>query len=199
MRTRRLALALLAWCLTPAIEGQLDSAYYGLSIGELDYSNRAAGLGGKLGGSTESWRVMIGYQFLKHFAFEGTYGKTGTVVDAAQGLLPSNELRFDTELSKILGFRALGTVPFDNGLSLIAGGGFVYIEQYVALSINGAPFLSGDIDRGGQLTYYLGAQYDWERVAVRLSYEKLDFNKEAAVIFVGADAHEVALAFFYKL
>ena len=68
-----------------------------------------------------------------------------------------------------------------------------------ALSINGAPFLSGGIDRTGQLTYYVGAQYDWNRVAVRLSYEKFDFNSETALIFVGADAHEVALTFFYKL
>ena len=198
-KCRSCVLALVASALTPTIEAQLESAYYGVSIGELDYSNQPAGLGGKLGGSADSWRVTIGYQFLTHFAFEGTYGKTGTVRDTAQGLVPSHELGFETELTQILGFRALGTVPFDNGLSLIAGGGFVYIEQDVALSINGAPFLGGEVDRGGQLTYYVGAQFDWDRVAVRLSYEKFDFNREAALIFVGADAHEVALTFFYKI
>ena len=102
-------------------------------------------------------------------------------------------------ISKILGFRALATLPFDNGLSLMAGVAFIYIEQDIALSLNGAPFLSGEIDRQGQLAYYLGAQYDWDRVALRLSYEKLDFGSDAALIFVGADAHEVALSFFYKL
>jgi hypothetical protein len=190
---------LLAFAASTAVDAQLESAYYGLSIGELDYSNRPVGLGGKLGDSAGSWRVAIGYQFLQHFTFEGTYGKTSTIRDAAPGLLPSTELGFETELDKIVGFRALGTVPFDNGLSLIAGGGFVFIEQRVALSINGTRFLSGEVDRGAQLTYYLGAQYDWDRVAVRLGYEKFDFNSEAALIFVGADAHEVALTFFYKI
>ena len=81
----------------------------------------------------------------------------------------------------------------------MAGVAFVYIEQNVALSLNGVPFLSGEIDRQGQLAYYLGAQYDWDRVALRLSYEKLDFGSDAALIFIDADAHEVALSFFYKL
>jgi hypothetical protein len=45
----------------------------------------------------------------------------------------------------------------------------------------------------------LGAQYDWDRVALRLSYEKFDFDSEAVLSFVGADAREVALSFFYKL
>ena len=36
MKRRLLPLALLAWALTPAIEAQPESAYYGLSIGEFD-------------------------------------------------------------------------------------------------------------------------------------------------------------------
>lgn len=192
--------ALLALTLAPAVDAQLESAYYGVSIGEFDYSDRAAGLGGKFNDSASSWRVTVGYQFLEHFAFEGTYGKTSTVRDTAAALPPASaELAFETELSKILGFRALGTLPFDNGLSLMGGVAFVYIEQEIALSLNGAPFLSGEIDRQGQLAYYLGAQYDWDRVALRLSYEKVDFGSDAALIFVDADAHEVALSFFYKL
>jgi hypothetical protein len=185
--------------LTPAIEAQPETAYYGVSIGEFDYSDRAAGLGGKFSDSVSSWRATIGYQFLPHFAFEGTYGKTSTIHATAQGFQPSAELELETELSKILGFRALGTLPFDNGLSLLAGVGFVYIKQDLALNINGTPFVSGDVDKNGQLTYYVGAQYEWSRVAVRLSYEKFDFNSDAALIFVAADAKEVALSFFYKL
>lgn len=190
---------MLAWALPASIEAQPETAYYGVSIGEFDYSDRAAGLGGEFNDSASSWRATIGYQFLTHFAFEGIYGKTSTLHATSQGSQASTELEFETELSKILGFRALGTFPFDSGLSLLAGVGFVYMKQDVALSINGKPFLSGDVDKNGQLTYYVGAQYDWSRVAVRLSYEKFDFNSDAVVIFVAADAHEVALSFFYKL
>jgi hypothetical protein len=158
-----------------------------------------AGLGGEFNDSVDSWRVTIGYQFLPHFAFEGTYGKTSTIRDTAEGSLPSTELGFESGLDKILGFRALGTFPFENGLSLLGGVGFLYLEQDVALSINGTPFFRGEVDRNGQLAFYLGAQYDWDRVAVRLSYEKLDFDSQAALSFVDPDAQEVALSFFYKL
>jgi hypothetical protein len=197
-------LALLTLALPPVVEAQADSVYYGLSIGELDYSDQAAGLG-DFNDSTSSWRVIIAYQFFTHFAFEGIYGKTSAIRDTATFTplfpagVPPAELAFETELNKIYGFRALGTVPFDNELSLIAGVGFVYIEQDVALSINGSPFAGGEADRGGQLAYYLGAQYDWDRAALRLSYEKIDFANEAAINFVAADAQEVALSFFYKL
>ena len=199
MQRRLLPLAFLAWALTPTIEAQPGSAYYGASIGEFDYSDRAAGLGGVFNDSVDSWRVTIGYKLFEHFAFEVNYGKTSTVRDTVSGPPPgSTELGFETELSKILGFRALGTVPFDNGLSLMAGVGFLGFEQEVALSVNGAPFLSGEVDKGGQLAYYVGVQYDWDRVALRLSYEKWDFDSGAVLVFVGAEAQEVALSFFYK-
>ena len=192
--------ALLASTLAPAVDAQPESAYYGLSIGKFEYSDRAAGLEGVFNDSVDSWRVTIGYQLLKHVAFEGMYGKTSTVRDTVSGSPPaSTELGFETELSKILGFRALGTVPFDNGLSLMAGVGFLDFEQEIALSFNGAPFLSGEVDKGSQFAYYVGVQYDWDRVALRLSYEKWDFDSGAVLVFVGADAQEVALSFFYKL
>ncbi|HEY3517273.1 MAG TPA: outer membrane beta-barrel protein [Gammaproteobacteria bacterium] len=190
---------MLAWALTPAVEAQPESAYYGLSIGKFDYSDRAAGLAA-FDGSADSWRATIGYQFLKHFAFEGTYGETSTVRETVSGSPPgSTELGFETELSKILGFRALATFPFDSGLSLLAGGGFVNFEQHIAVSRNGAPYFGADIDRPAQLTYYFGVQYDWDRVALRLSYEKWDFGSDALLSFVDADAQELALGFFYKL
>jgi hypothetical protein len=200
MKTLLLPLcSLLAFALTRALEAQPESAYYGVSIGAFDYSDRAAGLGDKFHGSASAWRATIGYQFLTHFAFEGSYGETSTLSAMAKGAQPSTELEFETEFSKILGFRALGTFPFDNGLSLMAGAEFVYIEQDLALSINGIPFFSANVDRNGQLAFYLGAQYDWDRVAVRLSYQKFDFSSEAAAAFIAADGHEVALSVFYKL
>jgi hypothetical protein len=45
---------------------------------------------------------------------------------------------------------------------------------------------------GGEVTYFAGAQYDWDRVALRLGYEKYDFSG-------GIDVKETSLTFFYKL
>lgn len=201
MRKELLVLALLGWAETPAIEAQPESAYYGVSIGELDYSDRAAGLGGKFHDSTSSWRLMIGVQLTDHFALEGGYGETSSIRATAPGSQPQTELAFETQLRKLFTVRGLGTLPLDNGLSLMAGLGFFTFEQDLALTINGAPFLSADVDPEGfgNFAYYLGAQYDWDRVALRLSYEKWDFGSEARVIFVGNDAEEVALSLFYKL
>ena len=40
--------------------------------------------------------------------------------------------------------------------------------------------------------YYAGVQYDWERFAMRLGYEKFDLDGDR-------DADETMLSFFYKL
>lgn len=202
MKKRLLPVALLAWALTPAVEAQLESAYYGVSLGEFDYSTRAAGLSGKFNGSASSWRAMMGFQLTEHFALEGGYGETSTIRDTASASPPSTaELGFETELHRIVTIRGLGTLPFDNGLSLMGGIGFFTFKQEVALSLNGAPFLSADVspDGFGNFAFYLGAQYDWDRVALRLSYEKWDFDSGAVLVFVGSDAQEVALSVFYKL
>jgi hypothetical protein len=184
--------ALLPLTLVPAVDAQPESAYYGVSIGEFAYSDLA--FGQTFNDSVGSWRLMLGYQLLEHFALEGSYGETSTVRDTASGSLPgSPELGIETEIDNFLTFRVLGTLPFDNGLSLMAGFGFFVFEQDIILSVNGVPDLSGEVgnDRG-RPAYYVGAQYDWDRVALRLGYEKFDFDGAAS-------AEEVALSFFYKL
>ncbi len=45
---------------------------------------------------------------------------------------------------------------------------------------------------GNNPAYYVGAQYDWDRVALRLAYEQYDIDG-------GVDATETSLTFFYKL
>jgi hypothetical protein len=57
--------------------------------------------------------------------------------------------------------------------------------------VNGAPFIHGDASANNP-AYFLGAQYDLERFALRLGYEKYDFDGDV-------DATETSLTFFYKL
>ena len=192
-------LALLALAAAPAIHAQPESAYYGLSIGEFEYSEDV--FGGVFDDSVDSWRLMIGYQFMEHLAVEGSYGKTSTVRDTTTvTLLPPPpfppvpeelEFGFETELSQILTIRILGTLPFDNGISLMAGLGYADFEQDIVLSVDGVPQLSGEIS-DSRPSYYLGVQYDWDRIALRLGYEKFDFEGDV-------DAEEMSLTFFYKI
>jgi hypothetical protein len=180
-------LALAALVFAPALHAQPESAYYGLSIGEFDYTDN--GFGDDLFSDTVSaWHLMVGYQFMEHLSFEGSYGESDTI--RAVRTFGPDEVEFVSELERILTIRLLGLLPFDNGISLMAGIGYADIKQEIEVNVNGAPFARGDVS-GNNPAYYLGVQYDWDRIALRLGYEQYDIE--------AADATETSLTFFYKL
>lgn len=185
-------LALFALVLTPAAHAQPESAYYGLSLGELDYTDEGFA-DGLFSDSVSTWHVMVGYQFMEHLAVEGAYGKSSTIRNAMMLPVFSPQLQdveFATELERILTIRLLGVLPFDNGLSLMAGVGYADTKQDVALNVDGARFAGGEVS-DNHPAYYLGVQYDWDRIALRLGYQKFDMDF--------ADATETSVTFFYKL
>ena len=73
----------------------------------------------------------------------------------------------------MLTIRLVGVLPFDNGISLMAGLGYADVEQDIDLTLNGVPAVSGEISENNP-AYYVGVQYDWDRVALRLAYEQYD-------------------------
>jgi hypothetical protein len=187
------ALALVALAVAPAGEAQDGAAYYGISLGEFAY-NEGDGAGGDLIDDTvSSWRLMINYQFMEHLAVEGALGQTGTIHDTfAVPVFPAGtvDLSISAEFSRMLTVRLLGLLPFDNGLSLMGGVGYTSAKFEIDLS-DGVNSASADEDRNDP-GYYVGVQYDWERFAMRLGYEKFDYDGDA-------DADETMLSFFYKL
>jgi hypothetical protein len=190
-------LPLLAWvavAFAPSAWAQPSSAYYGLSLGELDYAEPAPPFGAtSFEDSVSTWRLMVGYQFMKHLAVEGSYGESSTIrATTAFGTGPGAlELGFESELNKMLTVRILGSLPFDNGLVLMAGLAYVDFEQQLALSVDGTPVVSGEFS-DNRPAYYAGVGYNWERVGLRLGYEKFDFDDDV-------DAEEVSLSFFYRI
>jgi hypothetical protein len=191
-----LLLALLALGAASTVQAQPESAYYGLALGTFDYEEED-GFGGEfLGDSVSSYRLMVGYQFMEHLGVEGGYGETGTIRDTASlsafgpGGFQTVPLDFRSEF-KILTIRLLGLLPFDNGISLMAGLSYADMRQDIDFSVNGGPTQSTDID-GNEPAYYVGAQYDWDRFAVRLGHEKYDVDGDI-------DINETMLTFFYKL
>ena len=168
-------------------------AYYGVSLGEFTY-NEGDGFGGDLIDDTvSSWRLMINYQFMEHLAVEGALGQTGTIRDTVTfptGPFTTADFDFRAEFSRMLTVRLLGLLPFDSGLSLMGGVGYTSAKFEVDLSGPGLS-VSGDEDRNDP-GYYVGVQYDWDRFAMRLGYEKFDYDGDA-------DADETMLSFFYKL
>jgi hypothetical protein len=191
MKASTLALlALLALGVAPAVQAQDGTAYYGLSLGELDYSEDV------FTDTTSTWHLMVGYMFTEHIGVEGAYGESDSIRDTEtvflSPALPQADVTYETGLDRILTIRLIGMLPFGkSGISLIGGVGYADIKQDLAISLNGLPLASGDVSANNP-TYFGALQYDFERLAIRLGYEKYDFDD-------GVDGEETSLTFFYKL
>jgi opacity protein-like surface antigen len=190
---RKALAALLALAATSVVEAQLGtSAYYGIALGSFDYEENADAFFTGWNDTADSWRVMVGYQFSEHLAVEGGYGKTSTLAGTAVSATPigSVDLAFTNEFKSLI-VRLLGVLPFDNGISLLGGIGYADGEEQITFSAGPFGVQSGDVSLG-DATFFAGAQYDWDRVALRLGYEQYDLNGDR-------DASEITLSFFYKL
>lgn len=186
---KNLLLALLVLGVASAVEAQPDSAYYGLTLGEFDYQENDF-LGNSVIDDTVSvYRLMVGYQFMEHLTVEGGYGKTGTIRGSVGNVDVNTEI-------KALTIRLLGVISFDD-FSLLGGLGYADLKQDFDLTnrTNGAQ-LSNDFT-ANEPTYYFGAQYDWDRVAVRLAYEKYDFD--IGLFSDDVKVSETSVTVFYKL
>jgi Outer membrane protein beta-barrel domain len=183
----------LATFLAPAAEAQPADAYYGLAIGSFDYQDSEGFAPNSIGDTVDAYHLMVGYKFNDHIAVEGGYGKTGTihdVVDFTDPFAGPITVDFKTKFS-ILTVRLLGLLTFDSGVTLLGGVGYATMTQRVTL--DAPPFgTSSGKSSGGESSLYVGVQYDWDRVALRLAYEKYYFGG-------GVDVSEPSLAFLYKL
>jgi hypothetical protein len=186
------ALAVLTAVFAPAVHAQDGAAYYGISFGEFDYAEGDGAGTDVIDDTVSSWRLTVNYQFMEYLAVEGAYGQTGTIRSSfAIPAFPSGtvDVDFSAEFSRILNVRLLGILPLDN-VSLMAGLGYSDVKFEFDLT-DGVDTLSGDTT-SNELGYYFGVQYDWDRFAMRLGYEKFDFDGDV-------DASETMLTFFYKI
>jgi hypothetical protein len=182
--------AILGVVVAPCVVAQPASAYYGLALGSFDLEQGAEEGFSGYRDSADAYHLMVGYYFNEHLAIEGGYGETSDLTATATLSIPAPISVRVTHEFQILTLRLLGVLPFDNGITLLGGLGFADIDEDFTLEFSGI----GSSTAGGsynELTYLLGAQYDWERIALRLAYEKYDFDD--------LDVSEVSIGFFYKL
>lgn len=188
----RVVFALFVIALGPLAQAQPTSAYYGVALGSFDYEESNPFALDSIADATDSYRLMVGYQFTDHLAVEGGWGKTGTIRDTQSFVGQNGTTTFTfTSDFQIFVVRMLGVLPFDNGVTLLGGLGYAEMKEDVTISAPGFGILSGDSD-GGEATLYGGVQYDWDRFALRVAYEKYDFGG-------GIDVSEASVGFFYKL
>lgn len=187
---RHVIAAVLACVLAPYVVAQEGSAYYGLALGSFDLEQDAEEGFSGYSDSADAYHLMVGYYFNDHLAVEGGYGETSDLEATAQLSIPIPISVRVTHEFKILTLRVVGALPFDNGITLLGGLGFADVDEDFTVELSGF----GSNTTGGsynEMTYMLGAQYDWDRIALRLAYEKYDFSD--------LDVSEVSLGFFYKL
>jgi opacity protein-like surface antigen len=183
-------LALVVLAAAPAAHAQDGTAYYGLAIGEFDYEDNFFQGFEAFSDSASTWHLQVGYQFMEHLAVEGSYGESKTIRDT--NILLGDEVTYDTGLDRILTIRLLGVIPFGkSGFSVMGGIGYADIKQEIDIYVNGQRVLNGDVSANNP-AYFVGAQYDFDRLALRLGYEKYDLDGDV-------DAVETSLTFFYKL
>lgn len=188
-----LLLLLSAVALAPAAQAQYDTAYYGVALGNFDYVEENF-IGERLfDASGDSYRLMVGYMFNEHMAFEGGYGKARSLNDSSdfESFGTPFTVNFRSEF-KILTVRFLGVLPFDNGITLLGGIGYADMDQDASYDLIGVGVQTLETDDGVP-TYFAGVQYDWDSFAVRLAYEKYGDYDEVIGI------KETSVSFFYKL
>jgi hypothetical protein len=185
----RYVFAVLALGFAPLAQAQPESAYYGLQLGSFDYNDSDV-----FADDASSYRLLVGYQFMEHLAVEGGYGDSGKIRDSADFISTGGGITVDfTGEFKILIVRLMGVLPFDSGITLLGGLGYADMEFDQTYVVSGAQSGTTSFDdSGGEATYFAGVQYDWDRVALRLGYEKYDFSGDI-------DVKETSLTFFYKL
>src|SRR4051812_21901469 len=145
-------LALLTLGVAPAVHAQDGTAYYGLSLGEIDYSEDV------FNDTTSTWHLMVGYMFTEHIGVEGAYGESDNIRDTELANLGPpfglQDTTYETQLDRILTIRLVGMLPFGkSGISLIGGIGYADIKQDLAISVSGFPFANGDVS-GNTPTYF---------------------------------------------
>jgi hypothetical protein len=189
---KKLLLALVALAGARALHAQPEFAYYGIALGNFEYVEDFAGTE-FFTDDVSSYHLMVGYQFMEHLTVEGGYGKTSTLRDTNTVLFtPPVNFRGDF---RILSIRLLGVLPFDNGLSLMGGIGYSDMKQDFELN-DGIDSVSGDRS-SNEPGLYVGAQYNWDRFAVRIGFEKHDFGDSPFGEI--AEVSDTSLSFFYKL
>lgn len=189
---RYLLLLVCALALAPSVGAQPATAYYGVALGSFEYEESDFGQS-LFADTSSSYRLMVGYLFNEHFAVEGGWGKTGTLRDSTTFVDSSGSFTVDFRSEfKILTVRAVGMLPFDNGITLLGGIGYADMGLKFSYDVVGFGVQSFDVDDGTP-TYFGGVQYDWDRVAVRLAYEKYSDIED------GVSMAETSLSFFYKL
>jgi hypothetical protein len=183
---------MIALAVAPFASAQpLSGGFVGFGVGSYSYRERAGDLT-IIDETSSSWHALGGYEFNDHFAFEGTWGRSGTLkgrvdnFDAGFGPTTLNVIeKYDT-----YSLRAVGMLPFKK-LKLLGGLGYYSSRLDLTLRIDGVGEFSDDSTTDDGAMADLAVQYDLDRMYVRAEYDWFDTPS-------GVQASEFSLNVLFK-
>ena len=180
------ALGLASLCAGTAAHADDTGIYAGGSIGEAktDFSDDT--LDSLFDGKDTAFKIFLGYRVLDWVGFEAEY------VDLGEITLKGNQPGLTGFRLEEAGFGVFGMLywsPAPAPVDLFAKAGFVVSQAHVRAS--GIFNAFDDTDNSTDLAWGAGAQVRFDKLAVRVEYEKFDFDvgdgfKSPDMISVGA-------------
>jgi OOP family OmpA-OmpF porin len=177
----------------PAAAQMSANAYAGLSIGQSKFSDACtgsvpAGFSASCDDKDTAWRIFGGYQFHPNIAVEIGYADLGRAqATVSFGGLSGTAKVEATAFDAV----AVGSWPLNQAFSVYGKLGLYHGEAKLTASGTGAGS-SSDKDTGSDLTFGLGARYDFNRnIGVRAEWQR--YND-----FSGSDIDVLSLGVLYR-
>ena len=186
---RLLALAVLLIS-APTLAQEQRGGYIGLGIGKIDYEDNYHFIDFSDSGSNV--KFIGGFRFNETLAFEGYYGKSGSLSANRTGIRnffdesgtlhgPTYDATFKPEF-EVIEFRVLAHAKY-----MVFGAGFFMSDltgSVTGSTPNGGPIRGSLKDEDNGYSIIIGAQFDVRNLGVRIEYEYFDVSSPAdATIF----------------
>ncbi len=154
--------------------GRMDTnLYIGGHVGGATYRNACDGVS-TCDDTDTAWKLVVGYQFHRHFAIEAGYGDFGKITgsDTIGAVAVSGDIK-----ATAFEIVAVGLLPVTQELSLYGkiGAARTRLRGNVSASVPGFTFSQSATDHSTDLTFGLGAQYLFTRnIAARAEWQRYD-------------------------
>lgn len=149
--------------------------YIGLSLGSFNYEREFHPFQIHIDDTTSAYRIIGGYRFSEHFAFEGAWGETGDIEDTVTVRTSQGDLGIDVKGEyEVLTIRALGIMPLGEKVSLYGGLGYynATVTTHILADVGSYDFE----DRANGATVVGGVEFKLERMNIRAEIEKSEVD-----------------------
>ena len=163
--------AIAVTCLLMMTPVAWAGAYVGASLGQSDATS-----GGASGDET-SWKILGGYEFMKHLGVEGSYRNLGSLNET----FLTTTIEVDVSSLDVFG---VGILPIGEKFDLFAKAGFAFIDVEATIS---DPQLLGSISASTsetELAYGAGLNFKVGKAAIRAEFET--FNADSSFDMISA-------------